>query len=908
MECSVRLPPLSAGELEARLVREAGVPPSRRDAIEALLDSVEELLSSEEPVVVFILGEWGEGKTAAWYAYVKPALLERGVKVFEVRAGTLWEAVERASWIASPAWRLLAALEAVVRGGGVAGDYQRAVRRLLGGERAVVFIDEVEDLVYRRGGIEQLLEAIHAIIDGEVGLRIGFYLAVSPTAYARIAAWSAWRRLRRRIRLVELKPLRRSEVVQALKAMLDYSCGGCMPVSDPRLLNAVVAASKGNLGALAAYLRRVLAAWSRRGCRPLGADDVARILSEPIPAGLAAGGVDPERLREVGEAGLLVLSDEPGGGLVEARICEYKGGVGDNVWFWRDGSIVVVDGGWRSEAEKLGWRLLECKGEGRKAYVLKPSILAGVYAESGGIASFILDPGVRLEALRAAYRNPRLAVRGLASLLCISLGCGSCRAGDGYAVLELRLNSLRLRLAILGEGGAASVSAVAGYKPHAAICLGGCEGVPWRSVKLEVDPVWLLKLGALGYVSRENCKPGGVDRDALLAMASRLTVDYGLVDKMLEALRRPYPLIVPRFRLPPGVGPEALRCVLHMLSLLVEAPEESVAEKASRLCRLSGHAARVALRALVSNGVVAEKDGAARVALSDVERGILEVLKGLGGVARLEELEDRLVPEGSWDRSLRLWVQILAWKGWLHAPSRPRPSSRVRIASMEELYEAVAGVEPPEWASSLEDCGDDETCRRAWLSALKWYAGRVLRRESERKEKAAAAGGVAVGTAMAERVESQLEQVSESLVERAERPQQAVSGAAEVERELGLLEKRLVEALLVAPAAREAGRLEELAAGITEAKRLAVQGKVDDALVVLSDVLVSIGRGPDALLVEAAKTLDPEAYEAVATLIENGYAARRALERLIARSSAKLVRRSLKTALAKLIYSATTLA
>ncbi len=900
-ECRVRMPPLSSGELEAELVRSAGVPPTRRAAIEALLDSVEEAASSDEPVVVFIVGEWGEGKTAAWHAYVKPELERRGFETVEVRAGSLDDALSRASWIASPGWRLLAAIYAVLEGGGVPGDYREAAAKLAS-RKLAIFIDEVEDLVYREGGVERLLEGIHAVLDGEVrGLRACFYLAVSPTAYARITSWSAWRRLRRRVRVVELRPLTRSEAIDALLAMLRYACGGCTPVQDVRLFNAVVAASKGNLGALAAYTRRLLAAWARRGCEPLGARDVARILSEPVPAGLAAGGLDDEMLEKLGVDALLVVAEEPREGFVEAEACPADGEAADNVWLLGDASKAVLGGVWAAEAAELGWRVARCTG-GRRVYALSPRLIARLFAEAGGLASFIADEQLRLQALRVAYRDSRLAARGLAALLCHVWRCTRCicELENGAALLEARLRGYRVRMAVLAPGAGRSAARVLSrWRPHVVISLGEAP-VEGRVVELKLEPLMQLKLGALGYVASDSCRlpSGSVDLEKLGALASRLELDHGLVERLLEALDGAASLIQPPLRLPPGAGRRLLECVVRVAGLLVEADVGEVAERARSLCGVDAPPERIEhlVRMLAAQGAIGYRDGRVYVTLSAPERGVLEVLERLGGVARLHELEEMLVPEGVWDQRTRAWIHLLAWKGWVSAPLRLSPRSKIRLIHIDELRSSVDVERVPEWARRLDECGD-EVCERAWLSAAKWLAEQLAARAQEE--------GASEAVGAAKRVEREQAQRVERVAAQAVARLPAAPAPLEEHRpapaELRLLEARLLEALLAAPAALAAGRLEELAASIERAKRLARAGKVDDALLELSDALVTAARGPDAVLQETAKRLDPEGYQVIAEMVEGGYAARRALEKLVARSVAKLLERSLRVAEARML-------
>ncbi len=911
MGCEARMPPLSAGELEAELVRRAPVPASRRRSIEALLDSVEEALSSEEPVVVMIVGEWGEGKTAAWHAYVKPRLKERGVKLVEVRAASLAEAMGKASWVPSPAWRLATALVALVEGS-VPGDYRAGVERLLGGGPVVVFIDEVEDLVYRRGSLEALLEALHGIVDGELGgYRLHFYLSLSPTAYARVTSWVSWRRFRRRIRVVELKPLTRAESLEALRAMIGYACGDCRIVSDPRLLNGVVAAARGNLGALAAYTRRLLAAWLRRGCEPLGVDDVVRVLEEPLVAGLEAAGLDPGLVARVeAEAGrrgvealVEILVDEAEGleGLVvEAAAC--REGAGDEAWVSRDGSIVYLGGGWAEEASSLGWRVSPRGCEGR-VYAVRPRVVAAAYGGGGGVASFILDESLRREALRASYSDARLAALGLATLICAAAMCSACRWSGGVALLEARVRGLPIRLAVVAPGvepGAAR-RVLGEWRPHVVLAPRGLrlEVPPARLIWYELDASLLLRLGALGYVS-SNCRPDRVvDQEKLGVLAAEVLRRIGFPERVLEALEEGYPLIVPPLAAG-GVSPEKLACIARVAGASPGEPPSVIGERAAEYCGVTRSQFEEGLRRLMEHGVLVLRDGGVYPGFSRVERSIVRLLELMGGSARLAELKSLLVPlRGHWGSQELAWFRLAAVKGWVKAPKRLTERSKLSLLPLEELRREAEKVLDsgvvPSWAMvGRERCGD-ETCERAWLASILW-----LHSIEARKRR------VETGTRV-EELAARLP-VAQQPVKGVPRTAPAVATGVEEEgaggaagraalqtldgARLRVLNERLLEAVRLAPLALEQGRLEELAETITRAKMLAKRGKVDDALMELSAMLASLARSPDALLLETVRRLDGENLEAI-ELVEKAWAKRKALEKLVARSAAKLVARSL---------------
>ncbi len=911
MGCEARMPPLSAGELEAELVRRAPVPATRRRSIEALLDSVEEVLASDEPVVVMIVGEWGEGKTAAWHAYVKPRLIGKGVKLVEVRAASLAEAMEKASWVPSPAWRLAAALVALVEGS-VPGDYRAAVERLLGGGVTVVFIDEVEDLVYRHGSLEALLEALHGVVDGELGgYRLHFYLSLSPTAYARVTSWVSWRRFRRRIRVVELKPLTRAESIEALRAMLGYACGDCRVVEDPRLLNGVVAAARGNLGALAAYTRRLLAAWLRRGCKPLGVDEVVRVLEEPLVAGLEAAGLDPglvarvedEAGRRGVEALVEILVDDPEGleGLVaEALVCGE--GAGDEAWVSRDGGIVYLGGGWAEEASSLGWRVSPrgCKG---RVYAVRPRVVAAAYGGGGGVASFILDEGVRREALRAAYSDARLAALGLATLICTTTVCAACRWSSGVALLKARVRGLPLRLAVVAPGvepGAAR-RVLGEWKPHIVLAPRGLrvEAPPARLLWYELDASLLLRLGALGYVS-SNCRPSGiVDQEKLGVLAAEVLRRIGFPERVLEALEEGYPLTVPPLAAG-GVSPEKLACIVRVVGASPGETPGAIGERAAEYCGVTRSQFEEGLRRLVEHGVLVLRDGGVYPSFSRVEESIVKLLELLGGSARLAELRSLLVPlRGHWGSQELVWFRLVAVKGWVRAPKRLVERSKLTLLPLEELRREAERILRegivPEWALvGREKCGD-EVCERAWLSSIIWLHSV----EAKKRKRVTEETHVEVHAARAPMTAHGAGQEAPhatplvAAVEEARGAVRAARQSVEIdEAKLRVLNERLLEAVRLAPLALEQGRLGELAEAVARAKEWARKGRVEDALMELNALLASLARGPDMLLLETVRRIDGENLEAIG-LVEKAWARRRALEKLVARSAARLVARSL---------------
>ncbi|AEM37946.1 hypothetical protein Pyrfu_0074 [Pyrolobus fumarii 1A] len=922
-ECKVELPPLANGEEEAWLVRSAPVAPSRRRAVEDLLDSVEEALASREPIIVVVVGEWGEGKTAAWHAFVKPRLREAGVETIEVRAAALAEVMARASWIVSPGWRLLTSIAAIVMGGSIPGDYRAAVSKLLERGRLAVFIDEVEDLTYREGMLEALLEGLHALIDGEVPeARVHFYLSVSPTAYAKMASWVAWRRFRRRIRVVELKPLYRGEMIEALMSMLRAACGGCMPVEDPRLLNAVVEVSKGNLGTLAAYTRRILAAWLRRRCKPLSVGDVVRILSEPMVAGVLSTGLDLEVLREYeekyGEPGVaallaLLLNEEEGKSLgdmlLEGRAC--RGNTyDDSVFIDADGNVVSIRGAWAQHLAAQGGFVstsAEVCNESGESVVWLPKIehIRRVYGSHDSIADFIPDENLRRQALREAYRDPRYAAKGLAALLCLaSWRCRTCNEIEGSVVLETHVKGSTVRIAIVPSGIdiAGLTRLTSSLKPHVIVALGDVGRVAGlsRIVRLDLDPITLMKLGALGFVTK-GCKPTtNIDVDKIALLSARLEMDHEITRKIVESLTSgDCWLYLPSFTHPPHIKPEVMVDIVRLVGLLVKCSIEDIVVVAGKLgLHLKSDHVEMALRHLAKLGVIVEENGRYRVALSPPERGVLKVLEHLGGKARVEEVARLMVAERGWGKHTAIWIHLLAAKGYIQAPKRLVPRSLLHIKPLDILRgEASAAIKqlPEELREPREVCSD-ELCERAWLASIIWAASRV-RENSERSGHgeesvvSRVAGTTGVTTDLLETRVQGVEPLTASAGREA--------GGVDTGR-LEVFSARLLEALRLVPYALQTGRLEELAASVLKAKESVARGKVDDGIAILNDAVVSVVRAPDTLLIETVKRIDPDALEQL-SLIEDPAAKRRAMEKLIAMKIARVVEKSMARLQARLV-------
>lgn len=329
MKCGARpgrLPSLAGSD--ARLLEEY-LPrlPSREDVLTQVEGVLGELASSSDPMVVLLVAEWGEGKTSIYNAKVKPWLETRGWLAVEVSASTLlgyMEELRNRMRDKAPEYLLTAALFAAMREQqpllvpdpgeyGSARDYVAAcVRRVSAAGRGVVFlVDEFEDIVAARSE-----EIVGLTVAGLVGLVNGgvapvsvacrdrriepcspgslhLFLALTPPAYSKLMSFKDFAtiasRLKRRVRMINVRSLTRSESLQFIKALARYTFGDAGLrgfLSNPSLANALASAGLGNMGALVSAFRMLAGYAAERGERLCGgravllsAGDMVRLLS-----------------------------------------------------------------------------------------------------------------------------------------------------------------------------------------------------------------------------------------------------------------------------------------------------------------------------------------------------------------------------------------------------------------------------------------------------------------------------------------------------------------------------------------------------------------------------------------------------------------------------------------------------
>ncbi len=301
MECSLpgRVRRLSEVGLEAAetvsLTR--GYPTTRR-VYQAMLSVLEGLLQSNRPVIVFIVGDWGEGKTTVYNALIRPWCGRRGVECPKVVASKVLDVLEG---VAARGWgeRLLYALlytALAEMGVEPRGDLEELWRLFSGVTRAepgrptVIFIDEFEYLVSlfesgdprRRELVAGVLEGLTQIANGEVpGVplrpRPALHLAVALSRQAHVVLRGRYEtsqiigRLMRRETTVELGRFTVLESLGYFDALVRHVYGGRVGAAElaepPTLLNPLVHATGGLPAALERGVNSVTDALTAR-CGP----------------------------------------------------------------------------------------------------------------------------------------------------------------------------------------------------------------------------------------------------------------------------------------------------------------------------------------------------------------------------------------------------------------------------------------------------------------------------------------------------------------------------------------------------------------------------------------------------------------------------------------------------------------
>ena len=287
--------------------------PTRRAILEAIGAFIERARRSRTTQLLWLVGEWGEGKTAVYRGVLRK---RSDVCTLYLATSRVLDHMEKA--LDSSLWSPYIFLAALLRALAEAYEELRHVAQPLeqgvdektlaaslvalrsaapkvcrgGSSTVLVFLDEFEDIVARlsteRGLrlLSSILEAFVELINGnvkpvaEAGSEGWLHLVVATTSSAervletRLEVSDIWGRLKRRFVRVVLRRMLVAEVLHHLSRLIDYVyCGenlGFAAVADPpTLLNFVSLASVGLPAAterIVNNLSTLLAARGRSGC------------------------------------------------------------------------------------------------------------------------------------------------------------------------------------------------------------------------------------------------------------------------------------------------------------------------------------------------------------------------------------------------------------------------------------------------------------------------------------------------------------------------------------------------------------------------------------------------------------------------------------------------------------------
>ncbi len=564
--------------------------------------------------VLFIVGEWGLGKSLA-ASVLEPAAKSHGFKFRVVSGAFLRQSLARG---------LRGFLEALV--GGL-------------DDRVIAFIDQAEDVILSSSGAWRILEALGALLDPrdpqgeEFRGRLHVAIALTPVSLDRLLAELAARErlgwLLRRVSIIELHPLSKLEVVNlvseaAHSAGLD---GLGQLVSKPELASAFYWASAGNPGVTLKLLRDLGA-----GTCPLGALDLLERLSRvviPSRHGVALTGFDEaalSRIKSVGsscgrleEIAILAAggfvpaapdiawcASQAGVHVVEAVLLEgvdpavfveeaARSACGSSFECRREAVKAAAElvhptrGGWAVAVPDVGWRglsreVLEAAARaagGRlsgKVLVARLEAFERMYPRlAAPPVPFIRDPGVAAAVYAAVSEAlhsggfERLAAQGMARLL---------RAAGYASAGRLRLKwaggtyLAPFRVAVAREGEDLAVDCEG---TRVTIILapegwsGGNGGQGCPNVIVVRAPFGILRLiGMAGYLASSNVPSvDWASLDSQLASAARELWIPALLDRLASRLGEAGILVPPNppaSRLSPSAAQPAAK-----LALLAEA-------------------------------------------------------------------------------------------------------------------------------------------------------------------------------------------------------------------------------------------------------------------------------------------------------------------------------------------------
>ncbi|MCK6462967.1 MAG: hypothetical protein L6Q29_04090 [Candidatus Pacebacteria bacterium] len=251
---------------------------------------------ADQPAARMILGAWGEGKTEAFYRYIKPYAEKHDHNAFLLTSRSIVNAYVHYDGVDTSEARLfLAAVFHVLSDERVvkipnftqrAGSFESWIEKCLDDlncrkKKVFLFIDEVEQLIHEPRDLRRLMLGIKHILDGQfIGLMPGkpfagslfIFFACTPEAYNRIATDPDVRQVfggyGRRMDKINIESISLKESVQFLFELLKYTYDGKLPkplpIVSPGILTALAIIAKRNMGHMVSLTTRLLSSMKRQ--------------------------------------------------------------------------------------------------------------------------------------------------------------------------------------------------------------------------------------------------------------------------------------------------------------------------------------------------------------------------------------------------------------------------------------------------------------------------------------------------------------------------------------------------------------------------------------------------------------------------------------------------------------------
>ena len=283
--------------------------PTRQIVIEGIESFLEKARRSINPSILWLVGEWGEGKTAVYHGLLRTRRDIYGVYVVASRIFDHMEKVLEEQRLWAPNAFLIALLNALRDS---YEEYSELLKELdeidvphslpailvklytyikekaSGEPLIIVFIDEFEDIISRLASahgvklLSAVLEALVEIVNGNVealskaGIQGKLHFIIATTSSAervletRVEVSDIWGRLKRRFTRIEFTRMLGIEVLDHLSKLIDYIyCGkdlGYKHIAEPpSLLNFIQVSSIGLPAATERLLNQLSSILSSRG-------------------------------------------------------------------------------------------------------------------------------------------------------------------------------------------------------------------------------------------------------------------------------------------------------------------------------------------------------------------------------------------------------------------------------------------------------------------------------------------------------------------------------------------------------------------------------------------------------------------------------------------------------------------